>query len=202
MPIWGAARCSARRDRDGDLCHPYPSRPFARGAEDQGSDRRDCVRRGPAPAARPLDVGEAKRLDASADIDFRPDVGTGWYRGRHRQWLDDRSADHARAHGKPYGLCAEGSRPDLFRRSCDGLVDVDRGAARRRDERLYGFIGKARAAKRADLPAPGMAGRYRTRRVSCRAISATGRRARFRSCGGLPRAPPISPRWCGRSYRH
>ena len=57
------------------LRHPHPSRPFAGGAQDQGGDRRNGLRgrartgrRGRCISARPA------RLDASADMDFRPDI--------------------------------------------------------------------------------------------------------------------------------
>ena len=154
---------------------------------------------GPHRPARPLNVGEAKRLDASADTDFRPDValadgevvtGDGW---------TIEAADDAGAHGQSHGLRAQGSRPDLFRRSCDGVVDLDRGAARRRHERLHGVIGKARAAERADLPA-----RSRRAGARCAAVRAelyppsAGARG-LDPAGGSPRALPISPPWCGRS---
>ena len=48
-PHQGAARCRARRDRDAHLRHAHASRPFARGAGDQGRDRRDRLCRRPAP---------------------------------------------------------------------------------------------------------------------------------------------------------
>ena len=84
----GAARCGARRDRDAHLRHPHPPRSFAGGAGDQGGDRRAGAGRGAAPRRRVrCHVGEAPRLDASNDTDFRPDraladgeivQGDGW----------------------------------------------------------------------------------------------------------------------------
>ena len=58
------------------------------------------------------------------------------------------------------------AEPAVLRRSRDGLVDLDRGAARRRDERLHGLAGQARAAQASRSICPATAARCATRRVS------------------------------------
>ncbi len=69
----GAARRGAQRDRHPHHRHPHPPRPFARRRARQGATGATTYGEGPHRAARPLHVGEAPRLDASNDIDFRPD---------------------------------------------------------------------------------------------------------------------------------
>ena len=106
---------------------------------------------GPHRAARPLHIGEAKRLDASADMDFAPDraladgevvTGDGW---------SHRGSGDAGPHRQPHGLRAAGRRYSVRRRSRDGVGDVDRCAAGWRDERLHGVAAQARAAFGEDL---------------------------------------------------
>ena len=168
----GAARCGARRDRDAYLRHPHPSRPFAGGAGDQGRDWRAwCWRRGrTAPRARSMSA-KRRGSNASDDTDFRPDraledgeivSGAGW---------TIEAVDDARPHREPHGLRVQGSQRAVLRRPRDGVVDADRGAAGRLDERLHGFAHKLARAQRADLfPGPRRRGRA-TRRASSRPTS-------------------------------
>ena len=103
----GAARCGARRDRDAHLRHPHASRPFARRAGDQGRDRRAaCWPKARTAPSRPLNAGEAPRMEAANDMDFRPDraladgevvSGDGW---------THRGGDDARPHREPHGVRA------------------------------------------------------------------------------------------------
>ena len=93
---------------------------------------------GPHRLARPLHIGETRRLDASADMDFRPDVSACRRRGGERRRLDAGGGNDAGPHRQSHGVRIQGGRPPVRRRSCHGVVDHDRGAARRRHERLHG----------------------------------------------------------------
>ena len=53
------------------------------------------------------------------------------------------------------------------RRSCDGLVDLDRGAAGRIDARLHGLARKADAARTRICISPATDRRFRTRSAMC-----------------------------------
>ena len=108
---------------------------------------------GPHRPSRPLHIGDTRRLDASADMDFRPDTalkdgdtvaGDGWT--IEAVTTPGHTANHM-------AFALQGRRPVVRRRSRDGVVDHDRGAARRRHERLHGVAAKTRAPPRADLPA-------------------------------------------------
>jgi len=92
---------------------------------------------GPHRAARPMQLDEKSRLDASADLDFMPDV-----RVKDGEIIEGNGyaleADDARPHHEPSSLCAPRNRHSVLGRSRNGLVDFDRGAARRRDGRLHG----------------------------------------------------------------
>ena len=75
---------------------------------------------GPHRPARPLHIGEACRLDACGDMDFRPDValpdgavvsGDGWT-------IEALTTPGHTANHMAYRV--QGGRPDLFRRSRDG----------------------------------------------------------------------------------
>ena len=113
---------------------------------------------GPHRAARPLHIGEHNPLDACGDRDFRPDValkdgevvtGGGWT-------IEAVTTPGHTANHMAYRV--QGERHAVCRRSCDGLGDLDRGAARRRHERLHGLAEQARQAQREDLfprPRPG-----------------------------------------------
>ena len=78
-------------------------------------------------------------LDSSGDRDFRPDValkdgevvsGDGWT-------VEAVTTPGHTANHMAYAWREKNSA--VRRRSCDGLVDLDRGAARRRHERLHGL---------------------------------------------------------------
>ena len=118
---------------------------------------------GPHRAARPLNVGEAPRLDASNDTDFRPDraladgevvTGAGW----------TIEAVTTPGHTANHGVRPQRGQPAVLRRSRDGLVDPV-VAPGRRDERLHGVAREARGPLRADLPAG-----PRRRRARCAAL--------------------------------
>ena len=161
--------------------------PAAAGAE--GRDRRADLWRGAAPRL----AAAAYRRDQSARC-----------RGRHGLPARSRARgrrDRSRAQGWTLeavttpGHCAnhmayalKETERAVLRRSCDGLVDLDRGAAGRRDERLHGLALQARGAARRRSISPATATSSATRRVSCKAISVTGSGARNRSCTGSARA--------------
>ena len=65
---------------------------------------------GPHRAARPLHIGEHKRLDASGDRDFHPDVALKDGEVVERRRLDARSDHHARPHRQPHGLRVQGEQ--------------------------------------------------------------------------------------------
>ena len=94
---------------------------------------------GPHRLARPLHIGETRRLDASRRHGFPSRHGARRRRDGQRRRLDARSGDDARPHRQPHGVRVQGSRSPVLRRPCHGVVDDDRGAARRRHERLHGL---------------------------------------------------------------
>ena len=152
------------------------------------------LRRGPASAgaAAPYRRGAAPRCLRRHGLPARSCARRR--RGGQRRRLDaSKALDDAGAHREPHGLRPEGSRPAVLRRSCDGVVDADRRAARRRDERLHGVAGEARAAERADLLARPRRAGARCAALRAAATSATARRARPRSCGGSPKGEADIP---------
>ena len=108
---------------------------------------------GPHRAARPLHIGEAPRLDASNDTEFRPIARSPTARSsRGPGWTIEavttpgHTANHMAFAYKEANLLVLG-------RPCHGVVDARRRAAGRGDERLHGLAGKARAPLGAALPA-------------------------------------------------
>ncbi len=102
---------------------------------------------GPHRAARPLHAGEAPRMEASNDVDFRPDValrdgevvsGGGWA-------IEGVATPGHTANHMSYAL--RGQKSAVCRRSRDGLGHHHRRAAGRRDDRLHGVVAKAGGPK-------------------------------------------------------
>ena len=149
----GAARRRARRNRHAYFRHPYPSRSFARGAQGQGGDRRQSFRAGPAPAGAAAPYRRNAPARCLGRHGFPSRRRARRRRGGERRRLDAGSGDDAGPHRQPHGLCVQGGRSAVLRRPCHGVVDHDRGAARRRHERLHGVAAKAGAAQRAALSA-------------------------------------------------
>ena len=119
--------------------HPHPSRPFAGGAQSQSRDRRQGFRARSAPAG----AAASYRRDAPARC-----LGRHGFPSRRRRSPTARSVSgdgwtleamttpgHTANH-----MAFAFKEADLVvrRRSCHGVVDHDRGAARRRHERLHG----------------------------------------------------------------
>src|SRR6516165_1231776 len=101
---------------------------------------------GPHRPARPLYTGEVRRLDASADLDFRPDIALA-----DSEIVNAAGRGNAGAHRQPHGIRVQRIQPAFCRRPRDGVVDDDRGAARRRDDRIYGITAQARPTQRTAL---------------------------------------------------
>ena len=149
-----AARCGARRDGHPYFRHAYASRPFAGGAGDQGAPPgRRFYAEGPHRAGAAASYRRAQsRSNSSGDHRFparrcvwvtaRSSAGEGWA-------LEAVTTPGHTANHMAYAL--KDSERAVCRRSCDGVVDPDRGAAGRRDERLHGVAGKAREARGDDL---------------------------------------------------
>ena len=154
---------------------------------------------GPHRPARPLNIGEAPRLECQQRSRFPPRPRARRRRSRQRRRLGARGRGDARPHRQSHGLRAQRSEPAVFRRSRDGVVDPGGGAARRRHERLHGLAGKARAPQRADLFPRSRRARSPTRRASLPPTSSTARRARPRSCATSARARATSRRSSARS---
>ena len=156
----GAARRRARRDGDAYLRHPHASRPFAGGAApSRPRPARRCWRKDRiAPRGRSTSA-KRQRLDASDDLDFRARPCARRRRGRERRRLGARGDRDARPHRQSHGVRARRHRHPVFRRSRDGVVDLDRRAAGRRHERLHGFAGQARAPRPSRPTSPVTAAR-------------------------------------------
>ena len=168
---------------------------------DQGGDRRDRRpgrRAASRRAAAQYRRGAAPRRQQRHRFPARSRAGRR--RGGERRRLD--ASRRSRRPATPpttwRSRCKERERA-VLRRSCDGVVDADRGAAGRRDERLHGLARQARAAHGADLPAGPRRRGARGAALRRSTTSATARRARPRSCIGSARARPTSRLSCARS---
>ena len=166
-PCGGAARCRARRDRDAYPRHPHPPRPFAEHRADQGGDRRHRLCRGSAPRV----AAALREREAQSGIRRRPRL-----QARHR---GARRRDHRRrgwaleavatpGHTANHLAFAWPERKMSFRRrSRDGLVDLDRGAAGRIDDRLHGLARAAAQRATRICISPATARKSRTGRAMC-----------------------------------
>src|SRR6201985_3219607 len=82
---------------------------------------------GPHRASRPYYESEKISTESGADRDFRPDM----------QVKDGETV--AGPYRQSHGLRMARTKTDFYRRSRDGLVDLDRRAPGRLDGRLHGF---------------------------------------------------------------
>ncbi len=106
---------------------------------------------GPHRASRPRFESEKHNPESGADRDFRPDIA-GQERRRHRRaGLGAGGGRDAGPHRQPSGVRLARAEDQFRRRSRDGLVDLDRGAAGRIDDRLHGLAGAAGSARSEDL---------------------------------------------------
>ena len=152
---------------------------------------------GPHRPARPLHVGEAGRLDASADLDFRPDValadgsvvtGDGWT--VEALTTPGHTANHMAYALKEADLIFSGDHVMAWSTSIVAPPDGAMGDYMASLEKL--------AQRKESVYLPGHGGPVRTHRASCRATSGIAMDARHRSCGGSKKAPPTFQRWCVR----
>ena len=166
-PCRGAAGCGARRDRDAYLRHPHPPRPFAEHRADQGRDRRDGLCRRPAPRL----AAALREREAQSGIRRRPRLQArhhGARRRDHRRRTAGRCRRWRRRATPPIIWRSPGrsEKINVRRRPRDGLVDLDRGAAGRLDDRLHGLAGTAGGARRICI-SPATARKFRKRRAMC-----------------------------------
>ena len=189
----GGGRGRAGRD---DPHHPYPSRPQPLGA---GAPRQATGARivGAAPFA-PKGDGTSG-LDSSHDRDYAPDAVL---------------SDGERLHGSGFtletvatpGHCANhlcflasrGARA-LFRRPCDGVVDVGRRAAGRLDGGLHGFARQSAGARGRRSTGRATAGRSSSRSAMCARSPIIAASGKPRSWPRWTAAPKPSPSWSPRS---
>ena len=115
---------------------------------------------GPHRASRPRFESEKHNPESGADRDFRPDVQIK-RRRCHRRRRAGGSKRWRRPATPPTISPLPGRAEDQFRRrSCDGLVDLDRGAARRLDDRLHGLARPPRARARKTCISPATARKF------------------------------------------
>ena len=98
---------------------------------------------GPHRASRPRFESEKHNPESGADRDFRPDIEVKDGDVIEGHGLGAGSGGDARPHRQSSGVRVAGAKDQFRRRSRDGLVDLDRGAAGRIDDRLHGLAGAA-----------------------------------------------------------
>ena len=94
---------------------------------------------GPHRASRPRFESEKHNPESGADRDFRPDVEVKDGDVDRGRGLGAGSGGDAGPHRQSSGVRLAGAEDQFRRRSRDGLVDLDRGAAGRLDGRLHGL---------------------------------------------------------------
>ena len=154
---------------------------------------------GPHRASRPRFESEKHNPESGADRDFQAGCrceGRRHHRGRR---LGAGGGGDAWSHRQPSGLCLAGAEDQFRRRSRDGLVDLDRGAAGRVDDRLHGVARTPREPRRRICISRATARKFRKARVTCASWRGIARPAKPRSCIGSPRARPIFRPWSARS---
>ena len=118
---------------------------------------------GPHRASRPRFESEKHNPESGADRDFRPDVEVKRRRHHRRRGLGAGGGGDAGPHRQSSGVRLARAKDQFRRRSRDGLVDLDRGAAGRIDDRLHGLAGYGwRSATRICI-SPATARKSRTR---------------------------------------
>ena len=151
-----AARRRAQRDGDGDLRHPHPPRPFAGGAGGQGAR--------PAPPSTPkvrtAPRGRCTSASTIRSIPAATATSCPTSRSRTARWsaatagrIEAVTTPGHTANHMAYAL--QGEQRAVRRRSCDGLGDLDRGAARRRHERLHGLAATSSPSAARQIYFPG-----------------------------------------------
>ena len=114
---------------------------------------------GPHRPARPLFAGEngRARREQRRRLPPRPHAARRGSRGRRR--LELRGRGDRGPYGESHGLRAARHRRSFLWRPRHGLVDLDRGTARRGHARLHGVAAKAANASGTGLPSGARAGR-------------------------------------------
>ncbi len=154
---------------------------------------------GPHRASRPRFESEKHNPESGADRDFRPDIQLKDGDVVEGYRLAAASGGHARPYRQSSRLCLAGAKDQFRRRPRDGLVDFDRGAARRLDDRLHGFARSPRAARGGPVllrPRAGSAGRSALRPLP---RTPPPRPRGLDPASACPRAMPTSRPWCARS---
>ena len=102
---------------------------------------------GPHRASRPRFESEKHNPESGADRDFKPDIQGARRRNHRRRRLGAAGGDDAGPHRQSHGVRLARAKDIVRRRPCDGLVDLDRGAAGRIDDRLHGLAREAGGAE-------------------------------------------------------
>ena len=145
------------------------------------------VAEGPHRASRPLNTGEAPRMEASNDTDFRPDQalsdgdvvsGDGWT-------IEGITTPGHTANHMAYAL-----KESNLMFSGDHVMGWSTSIVAPPDGAMSDFMNSLhKLAKRTEpIYLPGQAARCAMRRISCRPTSGTATRAKPRSCTGSPKA--------------
>ena len=151
----GALEGDRRRTRRLYRRHPHPPRPQrARRPPKSRHGRKTCRRAAACLSFRP---GEGPRRVARCGLRARPDFARRRYSLLERR--DARSRRNAGPRRQPRVFRASRRECPLFRRSCDGVVDLGHRSARRLDDRLHGLAGKAAPAQRSHFFGPATAAR-------------------------------------------
>ena len=147
--------------------HPHPPRPFAEHRADQGRHRRHRLCRGSASRV----AAALREREAQSGIRRRPRLQARHRGARRRDHRRRRLGAAGGGDAGPYrqssGVRLAGPENAFRRRSRDGLVDLDRGAAGRIDGRLHGLARKADAARTRICIFPATGRKFRTRRAMC-----------------------------------
>ena len=156
-----STRCAARRSRISSS--PTPTSDHSPNTRaHQGRHRREGLcRRSASRFAAAL-----REREAQAGSRRRPRLQAGYRsearRRRRGRRLGAGSGGDAGPRRQSHGVRLAGAKDQFRRRSRDGLVDLDRRAAGRLDDRLHGLAGKAGAARRGSVflrPRSGDSGR-------------------------------------------
>ena len=153
---------------------------------------------GPHRASRPLHAGEAPRMEASNDTDFRPDraladgevvSGDGWT--IEAITTPGHTANHMAFALKESDLIFSG----------DHVMGWSTSIVAPPDGAMSDFMNSLHklASRPSRSICPATAARCATRRTSSPPTSSTATRAKPRSCTGSPRARPTSRPSCARS---
>ena len=149
---------------------------------------------GPHRPARPLKIGEVNPLDASADMDFVPDVTLSDAARLVGGRVGTRHPYDPRPHGQSRVIFAFGNGPVVFRRPCDGLGHQHRRAAGRGDGRLHGLPRRV-AGPDAGTYLPGHGGRVLEAHRFVRALKSHRRMREIAGLDQIRKGVVTIPKW-------